>query len=410
MSQNPVQESETLADEMVAFSGSPESRLFYLKSIFALGPGLAREALGEVRMRWNEGTVENRAHYLTRVLKDWMDEREDPSAEVSVERPQIQGPLAQGLMPLAIPSSDRSSERFLDIPFSKKFIPHIKDLTGDFFALTNESRNKHDKWDKVKTVLTVGDKPYEVEMIRGKRAREEKGRGIPTTEHWKIADVVTKIWADQPHPGFSEFENSKARICVVNTNAREIAKGLGITFGGKEMRYITEKVLDLGSTGYLFLMKDNPEAVAAGIDDFSFQIFGEVQTLTRIIAGKKEKYFRIVFSEPYSRLLLTRKVVRRPLDMPHIRGDIALKLYDYLYRILAVKSEHHIELLKLIKALKLPLAGWHTYRSQRKREFEKAIREINGRQTHDKEVFDIVIDQGINPKDFVLIARLRKNS
>lgn len=402
MNQDLIQESETLADEMVAFSESPESRLFFLKAIFALGAGLAREAVGEVRMRWNEGTIENKAHYLVRVLKRWMDERiKDEPQEPG---PSIQVGPEKGLVPQPVSSNEQTPEQFLDIPYSRNLIPHVRDITGDFFALTNEIRNKFDKWDKVRTLLTIGDKTYDVDMIRGKKDRGDEGRGILTTEHWRIMDAVTQIWSEQRGP------HSREQICVVNTTAREIAKQLKITFGGKEQRYITKKVLDLGSTGYLFCMRENQDAVQDGIKDFSFQIFGEVQTLTWMKGGKPEKYFRIVFSEPYSRLLLTRRIVRRPKEMLETRGDIALKLFDYLFRILSVRPEHHIELLKLIKALKLPLAGWHTYRSQRKREFEKAIREINGRQISDNEVFEIVIDLGLNPKDFVLIARRKKKS
>lgn len=62
----------SLLDRLVEFSGSPQSRAFYQKAIRALGAGLVDQAMAEVRMRDRDGSVNDRAKYLTATLQDWM--------------------------------------------------------------------------------------------------------------------------------------------------------------------------------------------------------------------------------------------------------------------------------------------------------------------------------------------------
>jgi len=71
-----------------------------------------------------------------------------------------------------------------------------------------------------------------------------------------------------------------------------------------------------------------------------------------------------------------------------------------------VGREHSIELLNLIKVLNLPTAGWHQFQSRRKAIFLKAIQEFHGIKTAHGSEMDLGIQQGLNQRDFMLVARL----
>ena len=64
-------EEQTIS-RAVEFSGDVGSRAFFQKAVKVLGPGLVDEAIGEVRMREDSGSVSSRKKYLTALLDDWM--------------------------------------------------------------------------------------------------------------------------------------------------------------------------------------------------------------------------------------------------------------------------------------------------------------------------------------------------
>lgn len=72
----PDNHNHTL-DRVVEFAKDEKSRAFYQKALRVLGDGLVEEAMGEVKMREADGTVDRkaRAPYLTSVLVDWMENR-----------------------------------------------------------------------------------------------------------------------------------------------------------------------------------------------------------------------------------------------------------------------------------------------------------------------------------------------
>jgi hypothetical protein len=411
MTNQTIAEAEELAAEIIEFTGSVESRLFYLKSIYALGPGLVREAVGEVRYRDNRGEVDDRARYLTRVLNRWMAEQKADTEPVTEEaRPLGQGtpprPLAQkpfgAFRKLPLPGPERPVSKLLDVPFSRRHLQWVRDLNNDFFSLTNEKADS----DKVETNAEINGMTIPVTLMRGKQTPDDKPQGIPTVEDMRVLLALEKIWAEGRGP-------HDDRICTFETTAAAIAEAMGITNGGKILGYITKKVLKLSRTGYCFVFPKTPGPNGLVFEDFGFRFLGDVTTLTRVVNGHRERYFRVSFSEPYSRQLLARNVVSRPADMLHVRGDIAFKLYVHLYPILAGLPEgrsYSIELLRLLPLLRLKQTGWWMYKSQRKREFDKAMRELNGRPGKDGHIFDIRIEQGINPKDFMLEARFVNSS
>jgi len=404
-------EAESLASEVIAFSGSEESRLFYLKKISELGPGLVREAMGEVRMRENLGGVQDRARYLNRVLTEWAGQR--GLTQTPIEPPVRPAPW--GLTQTPPPSMFSFDEFEPDpagestapmIPFRSDVFPWVLHVNNDCFSLTNEKA----KSDKVKTNIVVNGQIHAVTMIRGKKGRNDAERGIHTTEHMRVLMAAVQIWKRINPPPIRD-KNSRHRICAVETTIRDIALEMGLgKIGGVDYKRLEQKLQDLASSGYTFLLRDVPGLRAKGYDDKSFQFFGEVDTTGVVVNGRRETRIKIFFSSRYSEWLLRRKVVTRPLEMMRIRGDIALKLYVYLYPILIQKKPNEdfsIELKRLIPALGLKLAGWHMFKSQRKREFEKALPELNGLPSTDGRVFSAEIIQGLNKEDFLLAARLK---
>jgi hypothetical protein len=71
-SSSQIEEAISLA---VDFSGDSGSRAFFQKAVRVLGPEMVRQAVGEVADRERRGVVDNKAHYLVKTLKDWMEGR-----------------------------------------------------------------------------------------------------------------------------------------------------------------------------------------------------------------------------------------------------------------------------------------------------------------------------------------------
>lgn len=67
-------QNETI-NRVIEFSKDEDSRPFFQKAIRRLGAGLVEEAIGEVRMREANGSVNDRAKYITALLCDWMETR-----------------------------------------------------------------------------------------------------------------------------------------------------------------------------------------------------------------------------------------------------------------------------------------------------------------------------------------------
>jgi hypothetical protein len=66
-------ENQEAIDAAVEFSGNEGNRAFFQKAVKAIGPGLVREAIGEVKMRGDN--VSSKSKYLCALLKEWMNAR-----------------------------------------------------------------------------------------------------------------------------------------------------------------------------------------------------------------------------------------------------------------------------------------------------------------------------------------------
>lgn len=402
---NDAETIELLVSELAEALGSRTSEIFWRKAIRLLGVGLVREALGEVRMRRTE--ITNPGGYFTQILVNWMSERglyAIPSGQSPADLNGIPKPFPLIREPETKEIEPEQELQQLQFPFSPDLIQWLVFVGPEYFTLTNEKAT-HDRVENVR--IDVKGRSYEVGMLRGKFHETDQPRGILTSEHMRVLGAIERIWADRRGP-----HSRIGQRCVVNVTLPDIARYMGIRVGGgREYEKLRTKVHDLGSTGYCYLLGENPELRTKGLKDLSFRFFGEVTSITIEKDGLKTTGFQIVFSKQFSAALLARDrtLVSRPVDMLTIRGDIALKLYVYLYRILMSRAEHSIELSKLLLALGLKRTGWWLYKSQRKREVEKAIREVNGRTTHDGRVFDVRILEGLDKADFLLHATLKES-
>lgn len=405
---------DDLIERVVEFTHSPESRGFYQKAIRILGLGQVEEAMGEVKMRYAQGAVDSKAKYLTTLLKDWMTVAEEPDNLPKGDNPSsnigsnpINYDKSQawlGLQSLdelqdrSLKTSAQGENKNVLIPYSTKWLQWARFVNNDFFALSVVQPK--DNWDRVETRLRVDGKVVDVSLIRGKTTIYDTGRGVLTVEHARILGAVEHIWVQSggPHTEVTNKEtNEVTNVCYCDAPVRKIATLLGITnFGGGNMKHLVQKISDLDKTGYVFQKDDKW---------IGFKFMWDVSALGDTKSG--EVIFRFVFSEAYSRQLLSRKVVSRPLDLLKIRGEIAFKIYQHIYPILMKKEkgEKHITSLSdLTEKLGLPKAGWHKFKSSRKRQFLKAISEINDKSTPDKNKFSVSIEEGKD--DFVLVARM----
>src|ERR1017187_4543943 len=166
-------------------------------------------------------------------------------------------------------------------------------------------------------------------------------------------------------------------MCACKVSIRELARLLGWkSFSGPSLNRLRDKVTDLKLLPYYLELDAVEEFKRMGLKGYGFTLMGDVTVLDAKLQKKQETILKVMFSDTYSRQLLARRVVSRPKEMLTIRSELAFLLRLYLEPILMKKPEgedHAIELNNLIEILNLPQAGWHDYKSQRKREFTKAI-------------------------------------
>lgn len=242
-------------------------------------------------------------------------------------------------------------------------------------------------------------------MVRGRLFPQDEERGILTAEHGRILGAVECLWVEQGCQ-FARFGNG-AVSCFCRVPIRRLAQLLGWeTFGGRDLAHLKRKAIHMKMTGYYLELEAVEELRAAALKGYGFSLIDGFELVDRRRHGLDQTTFRVVFSDPYSRQLLARRVVSRPKAMLKMRSELAFLLRLYLEPILMSRGDHSIELLNLIRVLNLPAAGWHRFKSRRYAVFTKALRELEGMTTADGRGMQVQIRQGGNRRDFVLEARL----
>lgn len=404
MPEDTLERLNDLVERAVAFTGSPESRGFYIKSIQGMGQGLFEEALGELRLRCNEGGVGDRARYFTTLLKDWS--KEAAAAGAGEEVPERKG--GQLINPIDCLRSkvkgreEEGQDKYLQIPFSKNYLQWVRFVNNDFFAIST-ARSKTG-WDKVKTQLKIGQDNIPITLIRGKTDKDEEPSGVLTVTHARIIAAIEHLWVKQGSP-HTNYSKSGAVHCWCVGSLREVAKLIGWkAYGGKQQRILKRLILKLDKTGYCFDFESSKELKDMEVKSFGFKFMAEAIPLSYEEAERRETVFKFIFSDAYSRKLLEKEVVSRPLDMLTIGSEIAFKIFQHIYPILSKRGHYEVSLQHLINILSLPTAAWHKFKSQRKQQFQKALKDINGKKLTDGRIIKASISEGL--EDFVFTFSL----
>jgi len=412
-----------LIDRILDWTKSPESRNFYRKAIVVLGTGIVNEELSVLKDGVRTGRVRNPAHYFTRQLKNRMGEmipsssENTPAEESAGKKPSSRGSylppslpdLFDELKPVAFRKDATVTENLMDFPYTKDAVPWPTLIGSEFFTLSTDKRRS----DIVKSLVRTFSGNYRVTLVRGKFFPEAKRQyGILTATQARILGAVGSIWANQ---GCARLVDGQGNfICRCTFSIRQLADLLGwkrSALSGDSLKFLKESLADLCEVPYCYRI-DRETAVALGWPpeavNMSFKLLDGVDFLQKE-GWKGETRCEIRFSPQYSRQLWTRRTVRRPLETLTIRSEIAVLLRQHIEPVLMSKgdsSEYFVELALLIKRLNLPKAIWHKHKGLRKQQFAKAIREIHDTKTVDGRTIQVQIDQGLNPKDYLLVARL----
>jgi hypothetical protein len=429
---------DDLVERVVKATRSPQSVPFYRRLIRQLGDSIVEEELGELRYRIQIGEVRDPAKYFTRLLlnrvcklggpvdtrgegleratrgskdpfRSWGRTWPEQSRQLASYAPGSGSDLLSELRPLSAPeASVPNPPALMEPPYSSKAVPWATFVGPEFFTLST-NRAKSDR--VIARFRALGGRVTEVPMIRGRLFPQDEERGILTAEHGRILGAIECLWVEQGCQ-YARFGNGSVS-CFCRVPIRRLAQLLGWeNFGGRDLAHLKRKTINIKVTGYYLELEAVEELRAAGMKGYGFGLIDGFDLVERRRHGSEQTTFRVLFSDPYSRQLLSRRVVSRPKEMLTMRSELAFLLRLYLEPILmsrGVGGEHSIELLNLIRVLNLPLACWHRFKSRRKAIFMKAIQELRGLSTADGCEMDVGIQQGLNQRDFLLVARLTIN-
>ena len=395
-------ESETyVLSEIIRITKDAKSRPFWKKAIKELGAQTVEEDLGELKHQMRLENINHPSKYLVTLLKERMNLTAKPkktAKKLNTYFEKTQQDLFHNLMPVPIPKDKTGETGTMPAPYSGKNIPWPTFLGPEFFTLSTNKK----KSDKVKSLFRfLNDPPTEIVLIRGKiSAGDKKERGIPTVQHQKVLSALKLAWS-QRGCLYTRLKDGTL-ICYVVIGARELAKILGWKkFGGWQLNQLKTLIADLKQMPYCF---DFTDSKIKGIDNYYFYLIGDFMGFDLKKKGGKAAYFKVYFSEAVSRALLNRHAVIRPKEMITIRSELASLLWLYLEPNLRSHNKVCINLSNLIRILHLPKASWHLHKNKRKQQFEKALKEINGRRLADRRKMVAKIEKGLY--DWQLVAHL----
>ncbi len=421
MTQQDIDLIEDVIERILEVTQSPESRSFYRKTIARIGIGLAEELLGELRYQMKIQDIGSPAKYYTTLLKNEL-KGEDVQPSVDSTSEEVEKPeswpisaktylsstavdLFEELKPKAPAAGTIVETQVMPNPYSKNFIPWATMIGPEFFTL---SSNKA-KSDRVTLkVRTMDGNILEVPMIRGRIVADPKAKehGILTPEHGRILGALELLWVQQGSKYVASDSGSLNCWCVVHI--RELAKLIGWkSFGGRQMTDLKDKIFDLKSIPY-YLEFENTKISKKG---YPFTFLERMNLREIVDRGVDRSTIEITFSHQYSYQLLSRRVVTRPKEITNIKSEMAFLLRLYIESIVYKKDNqesYKVGLSKLVEILNLPSASWHKYKSLRRQQFLKAIKEMNTMKTADGRKFRVEIEKSSGDDDFLLLARLEQ--
>lgn len=395
-----------LIDEILELTNDHKSRPFFERALRELGEPVMAEEFGEMKHQMRTGQVHNPAKYLTTLLKKRMDkiwgdkEKQNspaPRQKIKTYFEDTQLTLFTNLRP--IKKEGEVDQGTMAVPYGKGIIPWATFISSSFFTLSTNKAKSDRVLAKFKTL--DGDVSI-VPLLRGRVTPGDRERGILTAEHAKVLAAIESIWVDQDGP--RDKYPSGAVTCYCYVSIRELAKALDWkTFSGRNLTWLKSMVYDLKTMPYYF---DLTALNLKNITGYGFSLLDGVELAEGKKRGQPETVLKIKFSTPLSVQLLERHTVSRPKELAHIHGELAFLIRLFIEPILIGLNgmEYNKTLTDLVKELSLPAAGWHKYKSTRKQNFEKAIKELNAQKTVTGRPIIVSIEKGLY--DWMLTARL----
>ncbi len=225
-----------------------------------------------------------------------------------------------------------------------------------------------------------------------------RGRVCTTTTH-KVALALEKI-----HEESDQREDGRAI-----SSFRKLADTLGWKWGGKKtvqelMRELDQLRFTPFIEEYAYIDKDG--LLTKPRDTFT--ILDDLKTVTREKRNAKD-YFAALVAFRFSETIRNRRLAnaRKPTLLNvfiNIKGEIASALYARFDVILADNERYEHRTKELFEILKLEGEKEYRYPSGRKRQLEKAIKELNGKPLSCGGVLSLDIKKTVDGKDYKLIA------
>lgn len=399
-----MENNDYLIDEIIEVTKDKKSLNFWKKAIKELGSGIVGGELHELKYQINTGNIKHPAKYFTALLKKQMSQGKKPASskpeklETYFEKTQLD--LFRHLKPVKLPENEKGQIENIPLPYSGKNIPWPTFIGPDFFTLsTNKKRS-----DTVKAQFhSLEDPVIETFLTRGKISPDSKKEfGIPNIQHWRVFAALEFAWAQgNKHIKYQ----GGTSICHVTVAAKELARILGWEdwqhLGKNNLLWLRDIIAELKSMPYYLHLED---LNLKGIKGYGFYLIGDVTILNKKAPHGEETLFSISFSSTVSWQLLQKHAVIRSKEMLYVYNEMASLIWIYLEPNLRSHGSACINLINLIEILHLPKADWHKYPSMRKREFEKAVKELNGQNLADGRKIIVKIEKGLY--DWQLVAHL----
>ena len=395
-----------LIDEIIGVTKDPKSKPFLEKALRELGEPVVASEFGELKYQIQTRQIHSPAKYLTTLLKKQLDKNGGSKEKqpTPARREKIRTYFEDTQLALFSSFKPVKEEGVVDqgkmaVPYGKEIIPWATFISSSFFTLsTNKAKS-----DRVLAKFrTLDGKVSVIPLYRGQIKPGKRERGILTAEHAKVLAAIESLWVDQDCPRNTYPSGAVSCFCYVSIRA--LAKALDWkTFGGDQLTWLTNMVYDLKTMPYYL---DLTGLNLKNITGYGFSLLDGAELAEGKKHGQTETVLKVKFSTPLSVQLLDRHAVSRPKEIAHIHGELAFLIRLFIEPILISLNgeEYNKTLTDLIKELSLPAAGWHKYKSLRKRVFEKALKELNAQKTVDGRRMIVSIEKGLY--DFMLTAKL----
>jgi len=393
-----------LIEQIIKYTKSDHSINFYRKAIKLLGEGRVEMELGELKHQIRIGTVKDPARYFTKLLMDQLNQLNIPTEDKPLPPSDTYQELTQEnlfrhLVPRYTPKDSKTKKHGMPVSYRKGMIAFPTHIGHEFFALSN-NKLLHDK---IRFQSTTADgETVTATLIRGKDKPTAKPRGIPTTSHGKVLMALIKAWTNKNCDSV-KFEDGTI-ICILTIKAKKLAlKYLKWKeFGGFQAKQLHNLLGDLKIMSYCLL----PENEGSYIDHVGFSLLADVTPVG--VKDKKGRFqdtvYEILFSTTLSWQLYNRHVLTRADNYITIRNDIAWKLKLFLEPKLISNNYYHRNLTDLIKDLQLPKASWHKFKSDRKRPFTKAAKELNNTRLSNRYILKVKVILNERKTNYKLVA------